>query len=113
MAPEALFRILSDPTRLRILALLATHEELCVCDLTRTLGLSQPLISRHLAQLRAAALVSDRREGVWIHYRLHPNLPGWAQKVTREILASLMRQEPYSSDRKVLRTTRRRRGHCA
>ncbi len=113
MAPETLFQILSDPTRLRILALLAARDELCVCDLTQALKLSQPMISRHLAQLRAGELVSDRRDGVWIHYCLHPNLPRWARKVIEETLAGLARQEPYCSDRKMLRAAGRRRARCA
>ncbi|MEK7697793.1 MAG: metalloregulator ArsR/SmtB family transcription factor [Pseudomonadota bacterium] len=112
VAPESLFQALSDATRLRILALLASEDELCVCDLTHVLKLSQPMVSRHLAQLRAAHTVSDRREGVWIHYRLYPNLPSWARKVIEETLAGLARQEPYCSDRKMLRAAGRRRVRC-
>jgi ArsR family transcriptional regulator len=63
------FRALGDETRLRIIALLS-HGELCVCHLEAALGLSQPNISRHLAVLRAAGIVDDRREGNWVHYRL-------------------------------------------
>jgi ArsR family transcriptional regulator, arsenate/arsenite/antimonite-responsive transcriptional repressor len=64
-----LFRALGDETRLRLVALLA-HGELCVCHLQGALELSQPLISRHLAVLRAAGVVADRRDGSWVHYRL-------------------------------------------
>jgi len=64
-----LFKALADETRLRILALLS-HGELCVCHLHEALGISQPNVSRHLAILRAAGIVEDRREGKWIHYRL-------------------------------------------
>ncbi|MGE4579860.1 MAG: ArsR/SmtB family transcription factor [Desulfuromonadales bacterium] len=63
------FKALSDETRLRILALLATGE-LCVCDLMAVLELPQSTVSRHLATLRNAALVDDRRQGVWMVYRL-------------------------------------------
>lgn len=113
MTPETLFQTLSDPTRLRILALLTARDELCVCDLTQVLNLSQPMISRHLAQLRAATLVSDRRDGVWIHYRLHPSLPTWAQTVLQATLDGVARTEPYRADRQLLRTTTRRRARCA
>lgn len=113
MAPETLFQTLSDPTRLRILALLGARDELCVCDLTQALKLSQPMISRHLAQLRAAALVSDRRDGVWIHYRLRPDLPAWAQAVLRTALDGVARLDPYRTDRQALRATSRRRARCA
>jgi ArsR family transcriptional regulator len=113
MAPETLFRILSDPTRLRILALLGARAELCVCDLTQALRLSQPMISRHLAQLRAAGLVSDRRDGVWIHYRLRADLPGWARAVLQTALDGIARLAPYRTDRQALRAMARRRARCA
>ena len=64
-----LFKALSDETRLRILALL-TAGELCVCDLMAVLELPQSTVSRHLAYLRHAGLVEDRRQGVWMYYRL-------------------------------------------
>lgn len=66
-----LFRAFADPTRLRILCLLRTGE-LCVCDLVAVLGLPQPTVSRHLAYLRGARLVSSRRSGTWAYYRLAP-----------------------------------------
>jgi biotin operon repressor len=72
---ENFFPALADPTRLRCLLLLATEGELCVCELTHALNESQPKISRHLAMLREAGIVSDRREGLWVHYRLSPDLP--------------------------------------
>ena len=64
-----LFKALGDETRLRIVALLS-HGELCVCHLEEALRLSQPNVSRHLAVLRAAGVVADRREGNWVYYRL-------------------------------------------
>lgn len=64
-----LFKALADETRLRIVALL-THGELCVCHIQTALELPQPTISRHMAVLRAAGLVSARRAGSWIHYSL-------------------------------------------
>jgi ArsR family transcriptional regulator, arsenate/arsenite/antimonite-responsive transcriptional repressor len=64
-----LFKALGDETRLRIVALLA-HGELCVCHLEEALSLSQPKVSRHLATLRAAGVVEDRRDGSWVLYRL-------------------------------------------
>ena len=66
-----LFKTLSDPTRLRLLNLLACGET-CVCELTDTLAVVQPKVSRHLARLKRAGLVDARRNGKWIHYR-------WAQ----------------------------------
>lgn len=65
----AVFKALSDETRLRILFLLTTGE-LCVCELVAVLEMPQGKISRHLSVLKNAGLVSDRREGTWIYYRL-------------------------------------------
>ncbi|UPT75477.1 MAG: metalloregulator ArsR/SmtB family transcription factor [Elusimicrobiota bacterium] len=69
IAPNRLFRALSDETRLRILHLL-TKGELCVCDLMAVIRAPQPKISRHLAYLKRAGLVVDRKEGPWRHYSL-------------------------------------------
>ena len=66
---ETLFSGFADPTRLRILNLLAAGE-LCVCDLVDILELPQPLVSRHLAYLRRTGLVEVTRESKYAHYRL-------------------------------------------
>ena len=66
------FKALSDETRLRIMALLSKGE-LCVCDLMEILALPQSTVSRHLATLRHVQLVEDRRQGVWMFYRLAGN----------------------------------------
>lgn len=63
------FRALGDPTRLRILDLLAKGER-CVCELTGTLDLAQPLLSHHLKTLREAGFIHARKEGRWMYYRL-------------------------------------------
>ena len=70
MKTEArLFKALADKTRLRILALLL-NGELCVCDIIAALDLPQSTISRHLAYLRNAGWVRDRRQGAWVYYQL-------------------------------------------
>lgn len=68
------FKALSDPNRLRLLSLIASHEsgEACVCDLTEPLDLSQPTVSHHLKVLREAGLVTSERRGTWVHYTLVP-----------------------------------------
>ncbi len=77
---DRIFRAFADRTRLRILNLL-TPGELCVCDLVRVLGHSQPKISRHLAYLRKAGLVTARKEGLWMHYSLAPVKNPFHQKL--------------------------------
>jgi len=70
LAPlETLFKALADGTRLRILGLLMAGE-VCVCDIHETLGIPQAKASRHLAYLRRSGLVTTRRDGLWVHYRL-------------------------------------------
>jgi len=64
-----LFKALADETRLRILSLLA-EGELCVCDLMEVLKLPQSTVSRHLAYLKNAGWVDDRRAGVWMYYSI-------------------------------------------
>src|SRR5690606_11828523 len=68
---DALFKGFADPTRLRILNLLAAGE-LCVCDIVELLGVAQPTVSRHLAYLRRSGLVSATRDWKFAHYRLAP-----------------------------------------
>lgn len=64
-----MFKGLADPTRLRIVGLLLDRE-LCVCDLMAVLRLPQSTVSRHMIRLKSAGLVSDRRDGKWVHYHL-------------------------------------------
>ena len=70
-----ILRALAEPTRLRLVSMVAAHEggEACVCDLTGPLGLTQPTISHHLKVLRDAGLVESSRRGTWAYYRLVPD----------------------------------------
>ncbi len=65
-----LFNGLADEARLRILNLLFESGELCVCDIEATLGFTQTKVSRHMAYLKRAGLVRDRRQGRWILYSI-------------------------------------------
>jgi ArsR family transcriptional regulator len=66
---ETVFKALADSTRLRILGLLLAGE-VCVCHIHEALRIPQPKASRHLAYLRRAGVVTVRRAGTWMHYRL-------------------------------------------
>jgi ArsR family transcriptional regulator len=68
--------------------MLCAEAELCVCELIHALDDSQPKVSRHLGQLRACGLLEDRRQGQWIYYRLHPQLPAWAREVLEVTLSA-------------------------
>ena len=102
MKPENFFQALSDETRLRCVALLAVHDELCVCELTFALGVVQPKISRHLAILREQGMVSDRRQGLWVYYRISPDLPEWARQAILVFAHGHAEQAPYVDDRAAL-----------
>lgn len=93
------FKALSDPTRLRIAALL-THGELCVCDLMEILKLPQSTISRHMARLKSASIVKDRRQGKWVHYSLQNG--GFPEDIRRFLAKELTGDEPHRSDLKNL-----------
>ena len=68
-------KALADPARLRLLSLVASHEdsEACVCDLTEPLGLSQPTVSHHLKVLVDAGYLEREKRGTWAYYSLAPN----------------------------------------
>jgi len=66
-------KALADPTRLRLVSLVAAHGgEACVCDLTAPVGLSQPTVSHHLKVLVDAGLMTRDKRGVWAYYALVP-----------------------------------------
>jgi ArsR family transcriptional regulator, arsenate/arsenite/antimonite-responsive transcriptional repressor len=69
-----LLKALADPTRLRLVSLVAAHEggEACVCELTEPLSLTQPTISHHLKILIDAGILTREKRGVWSYYALMP-----------------------------------------
>jgi ArsR family transcriptional regulator len=73
-ALAARFKAIGDPTRLRLLSLIAAHEggEACVCDLNEPLALSQPTVSHHLKILVEAGLLTRTKRGTWSFYALVP-----------------------------------------
>ena len=81
------FRLLSDSTRLRLL-MLVDHEELSVAELSAITQLAQPRVSTHLAKLKDAGLVNDRREGVFVYYRMAGNIADSSLKALWELLRS-------------------------
>jgi ArsR family transcriptional regulator len=96
------YKALADDTRLRILSLLKDGE-VCVCHIHGGLRLPQPTISRHLAYLRRTGLVTARRDGVWMHYRLAPQASPIVQEVIDAALHALSHAAVTESDAKHLR----------
>jgi len=106
--PLVFFKSLADDTRLKILLLLLSEQELCVCEFTSALDLSQPKISRHLALLKQQGIIASRRQGQWVFYSLADSLPDWCLQTlklcfeqnsnyTSEALSSLTRLAPNCS----------------
>lgn len=81
-------KALADPTRIRLLSMIAAHEggEACVCDLIGPVGLSQPILSHHLKQLTEAGLVTREKRGMWAYFTI---VPGAIETVTQHLGAHL------------------------
>jgi ArsR family transcriptional regulator len=71
-----LFKAIAHPVRLRLLSLIACHEdgEACVCDLAETFQLTSPTISHHLKVLKTAGLIDSQRRGTWVYYWMRPDV---------------------------------------
>ena len=94
---DSLLKTLADRTRLRLLNLMGDHE-ICVCFLVEALKTSQPKISRHLAYLRRSRLVSARREGLWMHYRINRPKDTSLARVLDSALQSAARDPEMKKD---------------
>src|SRR5947209_19291739 len=105
-----LLRLLADPTRLRLLLLLE-QEELSVAELQEILGMGQSRISSHLAQLKRAGVVEDRRVGKNVYYGANHHGQGSRRARVSELSRTLARELPETSrDRKIGRASCRERG---
>ena len=94
---ETFFLVLADKTRLRLLNLMR-EDEICVCYFTEVLGESQPKISRHLAYMRNAGIVSPRREGKWMNYKIEMPENPFAAQVLKDTLEWLKAQDNMRAD---------------
>ncbi len=86
------FAALADPARLRLLSLIAAHDdgEVCACELVEPVGRSQPTVSHHLKVLREAGLVEGERRGTWVWYRAVPD----ALAELRDVLDTSRKRRP-------------------
>ena len=98
---ELFFSALADRTRLRLLNLLRDGE-VCVCFFAGTLETNNPKISRHLAYLKRAGLVSGRRDGKWMHYSLQRPTEGTAAEVFDATMKMLESDNEMKEDRRRL-----------
>jgi ArsR family transcriptional regulator, arsenate/arsenite/antimonite-responsive transcriptional repressor len=91
------YRALADPIRLQLIALIAARGPICVCHLEEELPYSQPRISKHLATLRRAGLVSTRREGNWVYYSVDLDGLGVARDFMDQLERSIRIPHPADS----------------
>lgn len=91
LTPTLFYKALADDTRLKTLLIIAVEQEVCVCELMTALAEeSQPKVSRHLAQLRKAGILTDRKHQQWVFYSLSPELPAWM----KQTITSTVMNEP-------------------
>ena len=109
LRPEHFFAAIAHPLRLRAVLLMQAQGELCVCELTHVFKTQQPVVSRHLGQLRKSGLVTSRRDGTWIHYRLADDLPHWASNVLDEAGAG---EQAHEKDLRALAAMKNRPEHA-
>lgn len=108
-----LFKALGDEIRLKILALLG-NGELCVCDIMEVLDLPQSTVSRHLAYLKHSLWVVGRRNGKWMYYRLHPDLPEHPlQKTIQEYITAMPELQVEHAKLQAYLSNKKSKEHCA
>ena len=103
-AAAQIFKALGDETRLRIIALLVSGQELCVCDIMAALELPQSTVSRHLSYLRNAGLVDDRRQGIWMYYTISKERIEHAATLFDLLSTMLFEQDQIVKDQRLLKT---------
>ncbi|HTY59214.1 MAG TPA: metalloregulator ArsR/SmtB family transcription factor [Bacteroidota bacterium] len=108
----SVFKALSDDSRLRIINLLFYSGELCVCDIEEVMGFTQTKVSRHLAYLRKAGLVDDRRQGLWMLYSIAKPRDD-EQKQILDFLASLLKSNEIARRDAERLASRIKKGCCA
>jgi ArsR family transcriptional regulator len=91
-AVTSLMSVLSDPTRLGALQLLWDGQEHCVCELMDRLAVTQSRMSRHMAALKSAGLVVDRRDAQWVRYRRNPVMSPQAVTIIDAVIAAMTRE---------------------
>ena len=79
--PVELFKVLSDPTRLKLFEILFKKQARCVGELVDILDQPQPTISRHLNHLKKLGILSCQRDGTWMWYEVADDLPDWCQDI--------------------------------
>lgn len=96
--PIELFKVLSDPTRLKLFQILFQKQARCVGELVEMLEQPQPTISRHLNHLKKLGILNAVREGTWMWYEMSDDLPDWCQNILQTTYQALSEQQDIMSD---------------
>lgn len=104
-----IIKALSDENRLRILSMLSGKKDLCVCEITAVIGLSQPTISSHLKILENAGLLEYKKEGLWVNYNISSSMDGETKRLVGSISALLAKSETIKKDLKRLMSIDRKK----
>jgi protein-tyrosine-phosphatase/DNA-binding transcriptional ArsR family regulator len=100
ITPTTFYKALADDIRLKTLLIIAVEKEACVCELMTALNeVSQPKVSRHLAQLRKTGILSDRKHQQWVFYSINPTLPEWM----KQTITSTVVNEPMFIEKELAR----------
>lgn len=111
VSEDTLLAALGNASRRRLLMLLATFGELCVCELVHAVDLPQATVSRHLATVRQARLVEARRQGTWMYYRFAREVPSWVLDIVNALQAGPA-GALYREDKRRLRAMPNRPARC-
>lgn len=112
MQADDLYSVLSHPVRLRATLLINQFKELCVCELIYALDLQQPVVSRHLSQLKVAGLLESRKSGLWVYYRISDDIPDWINNVLMETSKGVADEETYLNDISLIESMQDRPGQA-
>ncbi len=106
------FQMLSDETRLRALALVMGEGELCICELVAALGVAQPKVSRHMAAMRSAGIVTARRHAQWVFHSISNDLPEWKNQVLVAAINAIAGEAVIRRDKERLSAMKNRPQRC-
>ncbi|MES0340814.1 MAG: metalloregulator ArsR/SmtB family transcription factor [Candidatus Humimicrobiaceae bacterium] len=100
---EKIIKALADKNRLRIIYLLNGKRDICVCEITDIIGLSQPTISSHLRLLENAGLVESNKDGLWVNYNINSQAELFSRRSIEMICNDLKKDKQAISDLKKLK----------
>ena len=98
-----ILKAISDESRIRILSMLSQKQDICVCELTEIIGLSQPTVSSHLKILENAGLIKNSKDGKWVNYRLNQSLDKSIKEFLEMLLLSINKSTDIISDKENLK----------